>query len=91
MVTSYARFVEGQARRRRAPPGTLVELRPPSRLMGPRHTIYEHPITHKFALIRLPAQFADGDPMPLRPTDRWFDTPDGPLAVLSELLNEEDD
>jgi hypothetical protein len=89
-LTPYARFVEGQVRRGRTPPGTRVTL-PPSRLMGSRHTIYEHPITHKFALIRLPARFAEGDPVPLRPTDRWFDTPDGPVAILAELLNEEED
>ena len=29
-----------------------------------KHALYEHPITHKFALIRLPEQFADGDAVP---------------------------
>jgi hypothetical protein len=57
-LTSYARFVEGQIRRRRIPVGMRLALWPPSRPMGPRHTIYEHPITHKFALIGLPPQFA---------------------------------
>ena len=91
MVTTYARFVEGQARRGRTFRHDRVTPRPASRLMGPRHTIYEHPITHKFALIRLPEHYVEGDPMPLRPSDRWFDSADGPVAVLSELLNEEDD
>ena len=91
MVTTYARFVESQARRGRTFRHGHGEPRPPSRLAGPRHTIYEHPITHKFALIRLPEKYVEGDPIPLRPTDRWFDTSDGPVAVLSELLNEDDD
>jgi hypothetical protein len=55
-----------------------------------KHTIYEHPITHKFAIVRLPVKFADGDKLPILPTTQWFSTRDEALAVLPELLNLED-
>lgn len=63
---------------------------PRGRITGMRHTIYEHPITHKFALIRLPENFGEGDAIPLRPADRWFDTRNGPVAALSELLDQDE-
>ena len=52
-----------------------------------KHALYEDPTSHKFALIRLPAKFADGDSIPLRPTDRWFSTREEAIAALPELLN----
>ena len=55
-----------------------------------KHTLYEHPITHKFALIRLPEKFADGDAVPILPTDRWFSTYEEAVAALPELLNQDD-
>jgi hypothetical protein len=55
-----------------------------------KHTLYEDAITHKFALIRLPDKFAPGDPIPLLPTDRWFDTREEAVAALSELLNQDE-
>jgi hypothetical protein len=42
------------------------------RIAGMKHTFYEDPITHQFALIRLPGTFAEGDVIPILPTDRWF-------------------
>ena len=35
-----------------------------------RYTLYEHPVTHKFALVRLPYRFADDDKLPILPNDR---------------------
>jgi hypothetical protein len=55
-----------------------------------RHTLYEDPVTHKFALIRLPDKFADGDSLPILPTDRWFSTREEAVAALPELLNQDE-
>jgi hypothetical protein len=51
-----------------------------------KHTIYEDPVTHKFALVRLPKGFLEGEKVPVLPTDRWFDTRDEARAALPELL-----
>ena len=56
-----------------------------------KHALYEHPITHHFALIRLPQQFADGDPVPTTPTDHWFSNREQAIAALPGLFNEDDD
>ena len=55
-----------------------------------KHTIYEDPVTHKFALLRLPNTFVDGDKLPTCTTDRWFQTRQEAVAALSDLLNLED-
>ena len=55
-----------------------------------KHTIYEDPVTHKFAIIRLPAKFADGDKLPILPTDRWFSTREEAVAALADLFNEDE-
>ena len=55
-----------------------------------KHALYEHPITHKFALIRLPRQFADGDPVPTTPSDHWFSNREQAIAALRELFDEDD-
>jgi hypothetical protein len=55
-----------------------------------RHALYEHPVTHKFALIRLPERFMDGDAVPIQPTDRWFSTREEAVATLPELLNQDE-
>jgi hypothetical protein len=55
-----------------------------------KHTLYEDPITHRFALIKLPDKFMDGDPLHVPPTDRWFATREEAIASLAELLNLED-
>ena len=54
-----------------------------------RYTLYEHPVTHKFALVRLPDKFVDGDELPILPTERWFDNREEAIAALPELLNQE--
>ena len=55
-----------------------------------KYTIYEDPITHKYALLRLPDKFVDGDKLSLPPTDRWFDSREEAVAGLSELFNREE-
>jgi hypothetical protein len=52
-----------------------------------KYAIYEHPVTHKFALISLPDRFCEGDKIPVLPSDRWFDSREQAVAVLPELLN----
>ena len=52
-------------------------------------TLYEHPVTRKFALVRLPDKFVEGDKLPILPTERWFDNREEAVAALPELLNEE--
>ena len=56
-----------------------------------KHVLYEDPITHKFALIRLPAQFADGDRVPILPSDRWFGSREEAIAALPALFDQNDD
>jgi hypothetical protein len=54
-----------------------------------RYTLYEHPVTHQFALVRLPDRFADDDKLPIPVTERWFDNREQAIAALPELLNRE--
>lgn len=54
-----------------------------------RYTLYGHPVTRKFALVRLPYKFSDGDKLPILPTERWFDNRETAVAALAELLNRE--
>jgi len=51
-----------------------------------KYAIYEHPVTHRFALIQLPDRFFEGDKIPILPDDRWFNTREEAVAVLPELL-----
>ena len=37
-----------------------------------KHTIDEDPVTHEFAVLRLPNTFVDGDKLPICATDQWF-------------------
>ena len=55
-----------------------------------RYTIYEDPITRKFALLALPQKFMEGDRLPVPRTDRWFDSREDAVAALPELLNREE-
>lgn len=56
-----------------------------------KHTLYEDVITGKFALIRLPAAYVDGQAVPIPPTARWFDTREEALATISSLFDCDDD
>jgi hypothetical protein len=55
-----------------------------------KYTIYEHPDTHHFAMIRLPVKFAQGDAIPLPSSIRWFSTREEVVANLSGLFDDED-
>lgn len=55
-----------------------------------KYTIYEDPHTHRFAVVKLPAKFVEGDAIPVPPSVRWFQTRDEVVATLSELFNEEE-
>ena len=52
-----------------------------------KHTIYEDPITHKFALVKVPANFIDGDKLPIPPTARWLTTREDAVAALPGLFD----
>ena len=52
-----------------------------------KHAIYEDPVTGKFALIRVPLTFAEGDELPIPPTVQWLETRDSILAALPGLLD----
>ncbi len=54
-----------------------------------KYTIYENPVTHKFAIVPLPDKFMDGDKLFIRPTERWFASREEAVAALPELLNGE--
>lgn len=55
-----------------------------------RHTLYEDPITHKFAVIRLPSRCIDGDRVPIPPTARWFGTREEALATICDLFDQDE-
>ena len=55
-----------------------------------KHTIYEDPKTHKFAIIRLPPTFVEGDPLTIPLTVQWLETREDAVAALPELLNQEE-
>lgn len=56
-----------------------------------KHALYEHPVTHRFAMIRLPPRFIDGDRMDPPPTVQWFGTREEALATLGKLFDEDED
>jgi len=55
-----------------------------------KYAIYEDPVTHKFALVRVPPKFVDGDKLPLLNDERWFSTREAAIAALPELLDRDD-
>lgn len=55
-----------------------------------KYTIYEHPSTHQFAILQLPAKFLDGDRILVPSTVRWFETHKEALATLSDLFDEDE-
>jgi hypothetical protein len=55
-----------------------------------RYTLYEHPLTRRFAFIPLPTGFMDGDKLPVVATERWFGTHAEAIAAVRELLNREE-
>jgi hypothetical protein len=55
-----------------------------------KHALYEDPVTHQYAWIRLPHGFLEGDKYPLLPTGPWFSTREEAVAALRELFNQDD-
>jgi hypothetical protein len=55
-----------------------------------RYTLYEHPVTRRFAFIPLPAGFIEGDKLPIVATEQWFGTHAEAIAAVPELLNREE-
>ena len=55
-----------------------------------KYTIYEDPLTHRFALLALPTRFVDGDSLPITDVDRWFGSCAEALAALPDLLNRDE-
>jgi hypothetical protein len=56
-----------------------------------KHTIYQDPITHRFAVVRLPSMFVEGDTITVPTTVQWFGTQEEALATLSSLFDEDED
>ena len=56
-----------------------------------KHTIYEDPITHKFAWIQVPPNFEEGDKLPIPATVHWLDTREEVIAALPTLLDKDDE
>lgn len=56
-----------------------------------KHTIYEDPVTHKFAVIRLPPTFIEGDNVVVPALIKWFETREEALATLSSLFDQDED
>lgn len=54
-----------------------------------RHTLYEDPITPRFAVVRLPSRYVEGDKVPIPPAARWFGT--RKEAVLADLFEQDED
>lgn len=46
-----------------------------------KYAVHEHPTTHKFALVPLPARFVEGDAVPLTSNQQWFDTHDAAVEI----------
>ncbi len=55
-----------------------------------KHTIYEDPVTRKFALVKVPTNFIDGDKLPIPPTAEWFATQEDAVAALRGLFEVDD-
>jgi len=56
-----------------------------------KHTIYEDPITHKFALVKVPARFIEGDKLPIPSTVQWLATRADAVAALPSLFEVDED
>jgi hypothetical protein len=55
-----------------------------------KYVIYEHPLTHQFAFLALPASFVEGDTLRPVAAGRWFATHAEAIAALPELLDREE-
>ena len=55
-----------------------------------KYTIYEDPLTHKFAFLPLPNGFMEGDTLPVVALDPWFGSHAEAIAALPDLLNRDE-
>jgi len=55
-----------------------------------KYMIYEHPLTHQFAFLPLPARFVEGDTLQTVAGGRWFATHAAAIAALPEILDREE-
>jgi hypothetical protein len=55
-----------------------------------KYMIYEHPLTHWFAFLPLPARFVEADTLRTVVAGRWFATHAAAIAALPELLDREE-
>jgi len=55
-----------------------------------KYTLYEDPLTHRFALLPLPSRFVEGDELPIGGADRWFASRLEAIAAVPELLNRDE-
>ena len=55
-----------------------------------RHTLYEDPSTHRFAMIRLPWALIEGDEVSIPPTARWFATREDAPATICDLFDQDE-
>jgi hypothetical protein len=55
-----------------------------------RYTIYESPQTHKFALVPVPARFAEGDKVLTVAADRWFGSREEAAASVRQLFDRDE-
>ena len=55
-----------------------------------KYMIYEHPLTHQFAFLALPARVVAGDALRTVAAGRWFATHAEAIAALPELLDREE-
>ena len=55
-----------------------------------RYTLYEDPVTRRFALLALPYHFIEGDKLPITDVDQWFGSREEAIAALPGLLNREE-
>ncbi len=54
-----------------------------------KHTLYQDPITHRFAVVRLPSRFIEGDTFVVPTSIQWFVRREDALATLSNLFDED--
>lgn len=55
-----------------------------------KYTIYEDPLTHRFALLPLPDRFVEGDELPAVVTEQWFASHAEVIGALPGLLDRDE-
>ena len=55
-----------------------------------KYTLYEDPLTHRFAMISVPDRFVAGDKLPIPPATQWFSTREDAIESLRDLFNRDE-